>query len=76
MTDYPFRTAIIETIRRRGISKRLLCRRARITESQLYRFLLHDKDLLGRNLDNLRRALGLIITDPVPDDDEMDDITL
>ena len=68
--DYNLRRAIRNTIQIRGMNQAELCRRAGICKSQLSRYLACKHDMLGGSVDRLRSALGLLIVDSVPDEEE------
>ncbi|MHA1565284.1 MAG: helix-turn-helix domain-containing protein [Alphaproteobacteria bacterium] len=68
--DYPLRKAIRETIEERGVNQSELCRRAGVNPSALYRYLRGQRDMLGRKVDAVRIMLGLILVDPLGDEDE------
>ena len=67
--DYMLRQGIIETLKARGMSQSEAARRAGISRTRLGDYVRGRRDMHGAAVDAVRRVLGLVIVDPLADDD-------
>ena len=65
--DYALRKAIIATLEARGLSVYWLAKHTGVDNSNLSRWIMGVHDMSGMRVDACRKALGLVIVDPMQD---------